>query len=609
MSVMSEDGQLESLLEYLRQARGFDLGGYKRTTLKRRTGKRLQALGLGSFAEYQAYLEQHPEESDLYFDTLLINVSRFFRDPEAWDSLKSRVVPHLIDRARQGQVVRVWSTGCSNGQEAYTVAMILAEELGAEDYRQLVKVYATDMDGEALSIARNGTFTEKDVVDVPEAYRKAWLEQVDGAWQVRGELRRAVVFGRHDLVSDAPISRLDLLVCRNTLMYFNTETQAGIAARLHFALRPDGFLFLGKAETVVGQSRLFAPLDVKYRIFRPVPRGNGRLAAPGGALPADKAQELHRAVFETSPIAQVVLDGEDRILGVNQRARRLFDMTGAEVGTPLKDLAISYRPLELRSKIEEARKEGQPVKIARVDHALRGITYTLDVEVFPQPGADSPTAGVVLSFHDVSGLRRLEEEAAARTQELENAQEALQSTVEELETTNEELQSTVEELETTNEELQSTNEEMETMNEELQSTNEELQTANDELRERTSELHGVNSFLESILTSVRTGVIVVDRSRTVMTWNRESEELWGVRREEAYGKHLADLDIGLPVARFEDALVGAMAGRPSDEIELAAVNRRGHRITCRVQILPLLGLLGEIQGGLLLVRTNGEPLA
>jgi two-component system CheB/CheR fusion protein len=276
------------------------------------------------------------------------------------------------------------------------------------------------------------------------------------------------------------------------------------------------------------------------------------------------------------------------------------------VGVPLKDLALSYRPVELRSKIEEARVDNRPVQVTQVQHEMNGVSTTLNVEVVPQLGQNGVLMGFILTFQDVTGVRLMEQERERGKRELEDAYEELQSTSEEMETTNEELQSTVEELETTNEELQSTNEEMETMNEELQSSNEELQTANDELRERTSELHRVNSFLESILTSVRTGVVVLDRALAVMVWNRESEETWGVKREEAYGKRLRDLDIGLPVGELQAALDAAVTRGHRGEAEVRAVNRRGKAITCRVEVLPLVGVLGESQGALLLIRIENE---
>jgi two-component system CheB/CheR fusion protein len=606
MAVISEDAQFEALIEFLHSDHNFDLGGYKRTTLKRRTGKRMQALGLSSYGQYREYLEQHPEEYESFFNTLLINVSRFFRDPEAWECLEEKVVSHLVARAREEGVMRVWSAGCSHGQEAYTTAMVLFHALGAEDYRRTVKVYATDIDEEALTVARNGVYTEKELESVPSSYRDACFEQVDHGVQIRNEVRRSIVFGRHDLSTDAPISRLDLLVCRNTLMYFNAESQARIAARLHFALRDDGYLFLGKAETVVSHSRLFATVDLKYRIFRNLPRANGRLGLIPSPLELGLQEVLRNAAFEASPVAQVVLDGEQRVLAVNQKARTLLDLTGSEVGVPLKDLALSYRPVELRSKIEEARVDNRPVQVTQVQHEMNGVSTTLNVEVVPQLGQNGVLMGFILTFQDVTGVRLMEQERERGKRELEDAYEELQSTSEEMETTNEELQSTVEELETTNEELQSTNEEMETMNEELQSSNEELQTANDELRERTSELHRVNSFLESILTSVRTGVVVLDRALAVMVWNRESEETWGVKREEAYGKRLRDLDIGLPVGELQAALDAAVTRGHRGEAEVRAVNRRGKAITCRVEVLPLVGVLGESQGALLLIRIENE---
>src|SRR4051812_17935148 len=273
MSAM-EDERFESLLGFLQQQRGFDFTGYKRPSLMRRVLRRMHLMGVQGFDAYSDYLQVHPEEFPQLFNAILINVTTFFRDPAAWEYLNANVVPAILRAKKPGDPVRVWSAGCASGQEAYSIAMLLAQAMGDDQFRERAKVYATDADEEALNEARLASYSEKQIEDVPAELRERYFEQVNSRHTFRADLRRTVIFGRHDLVQDAPISRLDLLICRNTLMYFNAETQGRILSRFHFALngRDDpGYLFLGRAEMLLTRGDLFAPLDLKCRVFLKVP--------------------------------------------------------------------------------------------------------------------------------------------------------------------------------------------------------------------------------------------------------------------------------------------------------------------------------------------------
>src|SRR5438094_7166832 len=263
----SDDERLEALLDYLKGTRGFDFTAYKRSSLVRRIEKRQQAVSHESYEAYQAYLAAHPEEFGLLFNTILINVTSFFRDPEVWGHMKSQIVPHMLAGSRPDGAIRVWSAGCASGEEAYTLAMILAEELGVEAFRRRVKIYASDVDEDALMQARHAIYTASQVEDVPPELLSKYFERVDDRYLFHKDVRRSVIFGRHDLVQDAPISRVNLLVCRNTLMYFTRETQARVLNRFHFALRNGGFLFMGRAELLLTHGELFTPVELKWRVF------------------------------------------------------------------------------------------------------------------------------------------------------------------------------------------------------------------------------------------------------------------------------------------------------------------------------------------------------
>jgi two-component system CheB/CheR fusion protein len=245
----SEDAVFEKLIRYIQESRGVDFRGYKRTSLRRRISLRMENLGLESFADYHSFLEAHPQEFVDLLNTVLINVTSFFRDPDAWEAVKTDVLTRLVLPNRGRDLLRIWSVGCATGEEPYSLAMLLCEELGQTEFTRRVKIYATDLDEAALNVARHAAYTPRDVEGVPEALLQKYFERTNNHYMVSRDLRKAVIFGRHNIVHDAPISRIDLLVCRNLLIYLETETQNQVLPRLHYALVDDGCLFLGKAET------------------------------------------------------------------------------------------------------------------------------------------------------------------------------------------------------------------------------------------------------------------------------------------------------------------------------------------------------------------------
>jgi two-component system CheB/CheR fusion protein len=592
---MKAPADFDGLLDYLARTRAFDFAGYKPASVMRRVTKRMHEVGIEGFTEYIDYLEVHPDEFEALFNTILINVTAFFRDREAWDRVATEALPRILEAKSAGEPIRVWSAGCAAGQEAYSAAMLFAEALGPEEFTARVKIYATDVDEDALGQARQGSYSAKEAADVPEELLERYFVSEEDRYVFRKNLRTAMIFGRNDLVQDAPISRIDLLMCRNTLMYFNAETQQRIVGRFHFAMNPLGLLFLGKSEMLTRHAALFSPLDPEHRLF-------SRLAVAGRqkeldevvgvTRPAEPAVEVRERVREaaadTVPVAQVLIDGQDRVVAINHEARSLFGIGVGDIGRPLHDLRLSYLPAELRSAIDDIKREPNSADLGEVGWTTPGgEARKLSVRLVPL-FADGTVEGISIVFVDITAIEELRGELASTRNEAETAFEELQSTSEELETTNEELQSTNEELETTNEELQSTNEELETTNEELQSTNEELATVNEQLRERTVEAVSVNAFLEGILATLPSSVIVVDRELQVQLWNRQSEELWGLRADEVTGKHLLNLDIGLPVDELKDPVRACLSdGSAALAVELSAVNRRGRAVDVRGSLRPL----------------------
>ncbi|BBZ45340.1 CheR family methyltransferase [Mycobacterium parmense] len=608
------DEAFEALLRYMRDSRGFDFTGYKRTSLMRRVRHRMDQVGYKSFEEYLDVLQASSDEFASLFNTILINVTAFFRDADAWDFVGAEVIPRMLAERGPGDPIRVWSAGCASGQEAYTLAMLLAEALGPDSFRQRVKIYATDIDEDALTEARAASYDAKVVESVPPELLTRYFERVNGRYVFHKDLRRAVIFGRNDLVKDAPISRVDLLVCRNTLMYLNAETQRNVVGRLRFALAPQGTLFLGHAEMLLSQGDRFAPLSLKHRIFRKAagaPTGMERYD-PAGAFYERQVDltgltTVRDLAFRASPVAQIVVTGEDTVAMINQQAETIFGLSARDIGRLLRDLEVSYRPVELRAYLEQAKVDRRSARIQDVKWQRPGAdTVWFEIHVNPLVDAENGLLGVSIVFFDVTATRALLDKVVETNRQLEAAYEELQSTNEELETTNEELQSTVEELETTNEELQSTNEELETMNEELQSTNDELHTINDMLRDRSLELDETQNFLDSLVDSTRVGMVVVDRELQVVLWNRGCEELWGLRAEEATGSPLTALDIGLPLDGVRPLIGNAFVDPDSSgETVVDGVNRRGRPTKVRVTCTSFHSKGGAVCGALLLMEVVG----
>jgi two-component system, chemotaxis family, CheB/CheR fusion protein len=606
------DPGLEQLLDFLRRNRGFDFTGYKRTTLKRRIDKRLGELEVPDYEQYMNYLELNVEEFAMLFDSVLINVTGFFRDAPTWQYLREQVIPTLVDGDGP---IRVWSAGCASGEEAYTAAIVLAEALGRQAFQERVKIYGTDVDDDALTAARAGVYTAKAVEEVPDDLRDRYFERVDSRCTFHKDFRRSVIFGRNDLVADAPISRIDLLLCRNTLMYFTAETQEAIALRLHFAMREGAYLCLGKSEMLVTSRQAFEAENLKLRIFRKTPNVSlrERLAfvsekAQPHALATNGGGPLAGAAFEQSQVAQLVVDPAGHLTLANREARQLFGLGRRELGAAIAELDLARRPVPLDPGIEQARAQRRPVTLGKGSWSSPAGDLELEAAAAPLLSPQGELLGLRVAYLDITRFSHLQTELRESKHELERAYHELSSTVEELETTNEELQSTNEELETTNEELQSTNEELETMNEELQSTNEELETMNDELTLRTSELDRVTGSMESILTSLGLVVVVVDSGQRIRLWSGLAQELWGLRPDEAEGHHLQSLDIGLPVEELKPALKACLEGdSDGEQVEADAVNRRGKPIRCKVSCMPLIVAPGEVQGAILGMECEERP--
>jgi len=525
--------------------------------------------------------------------------------------LSGEIIPQIVERKKEGQPIRIWSVGCASGQEPYSAAMLFADAMGIEAFCNNVKVYANDLDEAALRMARSATYSAREVESVPPHLLNKYFERTNGHYVFHRELRKCVIFGRHNIVNDAPISRVDLLICRNLLIYLDSPTQSVVLPRLHYALNPGGVLFLGKAETQLARSKLFEPVNIKSRLFRKVSlewqrsRG-GTLSTSAGVNLNHKSSQMRllEAIVDGGATAYIAVGLDGQVMLANAMARRLLEIGVADVGKPFQDLPVSYRPAELRSRIDEVQTTNRPLRLENQCYQrppAEPVWLTIDIS--PIYGDDGKPMATLLGFNNTTQAHQLQQELETTQETLETTVEELQSANEELETTNEELQSTNEELETTNEELQSTNEELETTNEELRSTNEQLEVANEEMRRQSDEASEYRSYAEAVLRSMDTGVIVLDHEMKVRSWNRWSENTWGLRSEEVLGQRLAGIDISLPVLKLTGDIQRVLSGemrQPS--IEFKALDRRGRMLDFRVLLLPLLYGAQDARGIVLIIE-------
>ena len=391
--ITDQNHALEQLLDYVKRERGFDFTGYRRPSLTRRIDKRILEASCEGYPDYLALLEAEPQEFAELFDMILINVTSFFRDPAAWEYIENEIVPRIVETKPRDEPIRVWSTGCSTGEEAYTVAIVLAEVLGADAFRERVRIYGTDVDENALATARAASFAVEQLHPVPDELRARYFEPADDSRMVvRPELRRAVIFGRHDLIQDPTISRIDLLMARNTLIYFSSRSQDAILEGFHFSVNERGFLMLGSGEAVAARSQLFEPVDLKRRVLAPLPKSaDGRSprlrlvsAADGreSAAPAQLGEQLREPVIDLSPVAPPPeLETNE---GELRSATEALETTNVELQSTNEELETMNEELqsaneELETLNDELRR--RPNDLGRVDQLMESLPVTQLAEV------------------------------------------------------------------------------------------------------------------------------------------------------------------------------------------------------------------------------------
>jgi two-component system, chemotaxis family, CheB/CheR fusion protein len=518
---------LKDFLWQLAEQRGLELRGYKLTTLDRRIRRRMFQLQIGGFREYMEFLICNPGEITDLLNTILINVTEFFRDPQAWEVLRKNILPSLSCGLRSGDSLRVWSAACASGEEAYSVAIVIAEHLGSRIHDYDIKIYATDIDDDALKTAQRAEYPATLLQKVPAELREKYFIG-DKLLRVGREVRRLVIFGKSNLASDAPLSHIKLLICRNALIYFDAAAQERIMARFHYALDPGGVLFLGKSESQLRSASLFRTIEPKWRFFERLDAGpNAKETVMGEQLEEDLRPRTdedmsllklyYNSLLHTLDLGIVVLDSHDVVLIENPVVVRLWRLSGKKLaGKPLAESELAVRCPELAFKIGSTRPTNVEVRFECNTPDDQKVAITIR----PVMTDSKRRAGTLLVMEDISPKEKLQHTIGA-------LETTMQSANEELEVTNEELQSTNQELETTNEELQFTNKELEAANEELQSLNEELETTNEEMELRGKELDALNVRYSETLENLPWPMMLVDRDRNILIWNSAARKLFG----------------------------------------------------------------------------------
>ena len=576
---------MKRILMQLRSATGNDFSLYKKSTISRRIQRRMSQHCIEDTEAYARYLRENPDEIHALFRELLINVTSFFRDAEAFSVLKSEILPQLCKDKPDEYVFRVWVAGCATGEEAYSIAILLRELMDAFHQNFKVQIYSTDLDEDAIAIARAGFYPPNITQDVTEDRLRRFFTKEDAGYRIRKEIREMVVFAIQNVIKDPPFTKLDLLCCRNLMIYLEPELQNRLIPVFNFALKPGGVLFLSPSESIGNHTELFSSLNRKCKFYRAkhdATAATGIVSTPpviSSAVSGGKAREdvnrrsattnlaemTQRMLLQFFAPAAVVTDLKGNTLFVHGETGKYLRPAPGQASLNVIEMAREGLELELRAAIHAAASENVLTLNRQIQVKTNGGFSTVSLSVRPLPGPDRDRL-LLVSFEDIAGpaakpkrSRTAKPAELGRIQELEHdlayLKESHQAAIEEQQATNEEIKSTNEELQSTNEELQSTNEELETSKEELQSVNEELITVNSELQRKIEQLASMQNDMKNLLDNINIGIVFLDQHLSIRSFTREAVRIYRLADSDV-GRPLADIR---PVVAGEDLLVAAQA--------------------------------------------------
>ena len=559
---------LREIFTELRVRTGHDFSNYKRPTLLRRIERRINVHALPDLPSYVAYMQQHPEETTALLKDLLISVTNFFRDQKAFEVIETEVLPLLLKGKGSEAGLRIWIAGCATGEEAYSLAILCAEATSGLIDGPKVQIFATDIDEAAIAQAREGLYNLNDVADVsPERLRRFFMKEGE-SFRIRREVREKVMFAVHNFLKDPPFSHLDLISCRNVMIYLNHVAQERVAETFHFALNPGSFLFLGSSESVDGATDLYAGYNREAHIFQsrqishkayPIPDSvpTFRISKPQTATSLEQEAkilerisygDLHQQLLEQYAPPSLVINEEYDILHISERAGRYLQISGGELSRNLLKLVRPELSLELRSALYQAVQRQTAVEARGVKITMGEQTEMVNIKVRPVLRAGDPARGFLLVLFETATAEPQQEmvltsdEPVARQleEELMRLKTQLRSSNEQHEYQQEELRASNEELQAMNEELRSAAEELETSKEELQSINEELRTVNQELKVKIEEATLTTNNLQNLINSTDIGTIFLDRSFRVVLFTPAARQIFNLIPAD-YGRPLSDI--------------------------------------------------------------------
>ena len=561
---------------------GHDFALYKQNTISRRIERRMAVQQIEKLGDYVRRLRETPAEVDALFRELLIGVTSFFRDPEVFEALGTQLLPRLLARKSVDAVIRVWVAGCSTGEEAYSIAILLREKLDALDSQLRVQVFATDIDARAIAVARAGLYSANVAADIAkDRLARCFIELEDGSYRIQKSIRELLVFSEQDVVKDPPFSNLDLISCRNLMIYMGPELQQKLIPLFHYALGAGGALLLGSSETVGEFGHLFATTDRKAKLYQrkdgaqaPARPFLGKLPLPGEVGDVRRLKKtpskdrgtsprelMERALSEDMPVAALVNE-RGELLYLHGHTGQYLEPAPGAVGVNILKMAREGLRHDLTAALHQAVTGKERVRRPQLRVKTNGDFTLVDLTVRPassEPAASGEPRLFLVTFEPAQPVAAAAETASARgptdveharltelERELRTKDEYLHATHEEMQSSNEELQSTNEELQSTNEELQSTNEELETSKEELQSLNEELATLNAELQSKVTDLSGVNNDMNNLLSATGIGTVFVDQKLRIRRFTPAATQFI----------NLIQTDVGRPLGHIVSNLVG-----------------------------------------------------
>ncbi|MGA8260505.1 MAG: chemotaxis protein CheB [Arenicellales bacterium] len=584
-----EGGNLDKLFVLMRRRSGHDFSYYKPTTIQRRIRRRMVLHKLERLEDYVRYLQDNPAELDELFHDILINVTDFFRDPEIFELLAQKVFPAMIPEKPSERTVRIWVPGCSSGEEPYSIAIALLEYLGERAATTPIQIFATDIDEVAIGRARAGIYPENITQDVSPERLRRFFTKVEGGYQVNKAVRDICVFAEQNVTRDPPFSRLDLISCRNVLIYLGPVLQRRVLRTFHYALKPNGFLLLGTAESIGDFGvDMFGPVDPKARIYTkkatvsppdvefgmpkeppapvagPTRVAGGRSGDLDGSI--DLQKEADRVLMRRYAPAGVVINENMEILSFHGRTGQYLEPTPGEASLNLLKMAREDLQVGLNAAVRESMATHAAADRHDIHLKTNGMTRRVDIDVMPLSISGVLNQYYLVVFRELPpALSRYEATKGGKTltenageverlqQELAATNEYLQSAIEQKEINNEELRSANEEIQSSNEELQSINEELETAKEELQSTNEELATVNDELESRNTELTRVNNDLSNLVASVDIPMLIVGQDLRVRRFTPQAEKLLNLIATDV-GRPISDIKPNIEVPDFDEMI-------------------------------------------------------